>query len=728
MGKKRKYSRGSKGTLTSGELQQTVRRLFKRHPKKRMDAKMAARKLKSKNSKDAIEDAIQQLVKRGTLEAAGYGKYRYRVDEIRHGDQPVLEGVVDMTRSGSAYIVSASMEKDVYVSSRKLGGALHGDTVRVAWYNRRGKPEGEIIEILTRKHTHFLGTLQKDHNFWVVIPDDEKVQLAIYIAPDAIKEAKAGEKVVAEVTQWPNAKFKHPLGVITTVLGAAGSNDIEMKSILIQQGFELDFPKEVLEENDAIRGDFPADEIARRRDMRGITTFTIDPATAKDFDDALSIQVLENGNYEVGVHIADVAYYVQEGSALDVEAAKRTTSVYLVDRVLPMLPEKLSNGVCSLRPNEDKFTFSAVFEMTPKGEVVGEWFGRTVTHSDRRFTYEEAQEILDAGAGEYYEELNTLNRFAHYLRKVRFKKGSIHFDSKEVRFKLDAAGKPLEVFVKARKDTHMLVEDFMLLANRRVAAKMYHKPGDKESTIPFVYRIHDTPDLDKVAEFARFAKEFGYQIDFNSPERIAKSFNAMLEKAKGRPEWDVLQQLGIRTMAKAAYSTDNIGHYGLGFETYTHFTSPIRRYADVLVHRILAQNLDGQTTRVNAFKLEEQCKHISQQERKAIDAERESIKYKQVEYMQDHVGEVFEGVISGMMSRGVFVELLDNHCEGMISGDSMSSYIIDAEQLRLTHKHNGSIRKYGDKVRVRIVKTDLARRRIEMELTESQPEVVFGKK
>ena len=471
-----------------------------------------------------------------------------------------------------------------------------------------------------------------------------------------------------------------------------------------------------MDEAAAISREITTNEVARRRDMRGTTTFTIDPETAKDFDDALSFKQLENGNYEVGVHIADVAHYIEEGSALDKEALNRSTSVYLVDRVLPMLPEELSNDLCSLNPNEDKYTFSAIFEMKKNGKIKSEWFGRTVIHSNRRFTYEEAQERLESKKGDFQEELNILNKIHHNLREHRYKNGSISFESEEVRFILDDNGKPIDTYVKERKDAHMLVEDFMLLANRSVGKYISEK--DKIE-IPFVYRIHDEPNPDKLVDFAVFAKALGYKMHIDTPTQIAESFNALAAAAKENEQLKMLEPLAIRTMSKAEYSSENIGHYGLGFQYYSHFTSPIRRYSDVLTHRILFKNLEHKTERVDKDALEQMCKHISIQERNATQAERESIKYKQVEYMEDQIGNTFNGRISGMIEKGIFVELLDSKAEGLIKFSSLTeNYDVADSRLVATGRRTGDEIKMGDRVQVKVLGTNIDNRLIDFELLE----------
>jgi ribonuclease R len=484
---------------------------------------------------------------------------------------------------------------------------------------------------------------------------------------------------------------------------------------LINTGFNIEFPEDVLAETAKIKDDI-ASEVSKRRDFRDITTFTIDPHDAKDFDDALSYRVLENGNTEVGIHIADVTHYILPDTALDKEAYLRSTSVYLVDRVCPMLPEKLSNELCSLRPNEDKLTFSAVFTFNEKNDIVEKWFGKTIIHSDRRFAYEEAQLILEAGEGDFVDELIKLNQIAYHLRKKRFKNGAINFETEEVKFRLDEHGVPIEVYVKERKDTNLLIEDFMLLANKEVATYMAKK--DPAAEIPYIYRIHDVPNMDKLENFALFAREMGVKMNLDTPKNIAKSFDDLIKKAEKDENLKILMPIAIRTMAKAEYSSYNIGHYGLAFEYYSHFTSPIRRYSDVLAHRILFENL----TKIKRFdkeRLEDQCKYISKQERKAADAERESIKYKQVEYMKNHVGEEFDGIVSGMLERGIFVEIKGMMAEGMVPFERMSeSFEVESSRLRAKGMRTGKIYKMGDSVRVRILKADMEKKQIEMGLAD----------
>lgn len=710
--------------LTSKQLQREILKMFTANPKKQLNPKQVVKKLKVDNNKDSVQHALERLVEEGQLLNLPDYKYKLKRTEFlapRGGKASLFSGFVDMTRTGSAYVTVEGYEDDVHVAAKYMNSALHGDRVQIKVWTPPGRrrPEGEVVKVLERATEHFLGTIWVYPRYAVVTPDSSQVPIDIVVRLEDIKDAANEDKVVVKIVDWSDKLHGNPRGVITSVLGAAGSHDIEMKAILINNGFNLEFPDEALEESQKLPGEITEEEIARRLDVREITTFTIDPENAKDFDDALSIRYLENGDCEVGVHIADVSHYVLPGSALDKEAFKRSTSVYLVDRVLPMLPERISNELCSLRPNEDKLTFSAIFVFDKNEKIVSRWFGRTIIHSDRRFTYEEVQHILDAKEGEFSAELKQLNKLAHKLRKERFKKGSINFETEEVQFRLDEEGVPVEVFVKERKESHMLIEDFMLLANREVATSIAEKGKESGYEIPFVYRVHDEPNPDKVLEFARFAKELGFDMNISSPQEIGRSFNRLVEAVVKNPALKLLEPIAIRTMAKAVYTTDNIGHYGLGFQYYTHFTSPIRRYSDVLSHRILERNLGNQIWRAKPGPLEEQCEHISKMERRAMDAERESVKYKQVEFMEKHIGDIFEGYISGIMERGFFVELKDSRCEGMVGFETLDEpFDVDGSRLKMRGMHSGTEYKMGDVVKVRIVATDLRMRRIEMGLEE----------
>ncbi len=711
---KKKKIKGSK--LTAGILRKEIIRLFKRQPNKRLNAKQIIKKLKIANSKDSVNDALDKLDENGELKHIGGGKFRTNKLSNKTTERATYEGVVDMTRTGSAYIVIEGKEQDVHVSQKFMGNALHGDKVKVKSWRPRGRrvPEGEVIEVLQRANQYFIGTLSKSKKHSFVVPDRENMPVDIMVYSDGLNGATEGDKVVVKVKKWHGKGVKSPVGEITTVLGKSGSSDIEMKSILINNGFNLEFPPKVLQETEQFKDVIDEAEVAKRRDMRKVTTFTIDPHDAKDFDDALSLQYLENGHCEIGVHIADVTHFVKPKTALDKEAYFRSTSVYLVDRVLPMLPERLSNGLCSLRPNEDKYTFSAVFTFDKNDKLVDRWFGKTLIHSDRRFSYEEAQEVLESGEGDMAKELKIMNRIAKKLRKAKFKNGAINFETEEVKFRLDENAVPIDVYVKVRKDAHLLIEDFMLLANKEVAKFVAKK---EKPEIPFVYRVHDEPNPDKVAEFARFARELGIELKTDTPKQIAKSFNDLNKKAEDDAALKMLQPIAIRTMAKAEYTTENIGHYGLAFDFYSHFTSPIRRYSDVLAHRILQKVIVGKNYRVDKTALEDQCRHVSAMERKAMEAERESIKYKQVEYIEKNIGEEFEGIISGIIDRGIFVELKESKCEGMIGFETMDEGFEVAEgRLKAVGKRSGKVFKMGDTIKVIIKEADLQRRRIDMEL------------
>jgi ribonuclease R len=642
------------------------------------------------------------------------------------GEMNLAKGVLDVTRSGIGYVVIPNGAGDVLVRQGDFNTALHGDTVRVKIVKENlnsGRKEGKILEVISRKQTEFIGHLQLSTNFAFFVPATDKPMPDLFIPLDKLKGAKHKEKVVARLVKWEKGD-KKPIGEIVSVLTATDENDAAMKEILAEAGFSLSFPEEVMKEAHKLTDDFPEAEIKKRKDFRDILTFTIDPIDAKDFDDALSIKKLSKDVYEIGVHIADVSHYVTPDSKLDEEAYKRATSVYLPDRVNPMLPEKISNELCSLRPHETKFTFSAVFEMTTKGEIKKYWLGKTIIHSDHRFAYEDVQKIIEEknGKGEYEEELLLMHDLAQKLRKERFSHGAINFSSQEVRFKLDEKGKPIGIVVKESKEANQLIEEFMLLANRTVAEHIFKlKVVDKESSagkvpIPFPYRVHDQPDEDKLKPFTVFAKKYGHKFDTSTPEKIAESFNQLLLDAKGKPEQQVLEQLGIRTMAKAVYTVNDIGHYGLAFEHYCHFTSPIRRYPDVLVHRVLQSVLLGNT--INDKKMEEKCKHCSERERAAMDCERASNKYKQVEYLKDHLGEVFEGVISGVASFGFWVETVAHKCEGLVSIVGLSDFddfrAIEGE-YSLVGRRSGKVFRMGDKVFIKVVAANLDKRQLDYE-------------
>lgn len=667
--------------------------------------------IKDEESRRLINIALDEMKEDGYLEQISRGKYRLKA---KTGS---VCGIVELQPQGFGYIISDEIERPVRVSSRNLNHAMDGDKVRVHLFAQRKKHyfEGEVTEILERAKSTFVGTVEMSPNFAFLVPSG-KVGFDIFIAKENLNGAKNGQKAIAEITEWP-PKARSPLGKIIDVLGDSGDNDAEMHAILAEFELPYKFPGKVDKAAEKIPFEIPSEEYKKRRDFRQITTFTIDPADAKDFDDALSVRKLDNGNLEVGIHIADVTHFVAPNSLIETEARDRATSVYLVDRVVPMLPERLSNGVCSLRQGEDKLCFSAVFELTPEAEVVNQWFGKTVIRSDAGFSYEEAQEIIETGEGKFSEELLSLNELATKLRSIRFKKGSIAFERVEVKFNLDEKGKPLSVYFQENKESNHLIEEFMLLTNKKVAEFIGKTKGRKKPKT-FVYRIHDKPDPDKLEVFNTFINRFGYGIQLQSPKAIAGSINRLLNHVKGKAEQNMIETLAIRTMAKAEYSARNIGHYGLAFDFYTHFTSPIRRYPDMMAHRLLERYLeDGRSA--NEQQIEEMCRHSSDMETRAFNAERSSVKYKQVEFMQDHIGKVYPGVISGITDWGIYVEL-ENKIEGMIPIRELDDdfYIFDEKNFALIGRHNQKKYQLGDNITVEIWRTNLEKRQLDFRLAD----------
>jgi ribonuclease R len=673
-----------------------------------------------------ISNLLAELIDEGIVQRLPDGTFR--ADE----QTPVgIEGVVDHVNAKFAFVVptESTGEKalDLKISADDLAGAIDGDRVRVLPYSDSGyrskgqRIEGRVTEVLQRGRTELVGRIDLRGTVASVTPDSRKIYDDIAVPLDKIGTARQDDKVIVKLTGYPTGRRNSQLtGEVVTVLGQAGENNTEMHAILAEFGLPNEFPEAVEAEAEAIPTKILVKEIKKRRDMRDVLTFTIDPFDAKDFDDALSVRWLDNGRYEIGIHIADVTHYVKPGSALEEEALKRATSVYLVDRVVPMLPEKLSNGLCSLRPNEDKLTFSAVFELDENANIMAEWFGRTVIHSDRRFAYEEAQAIMNANesadAGDHLDALLLLNRLAYILRDKRFKNGAINFESVEVKFKLDDAGRPLAVVPKVRQDTNKLIEEFMLLANKRVAEHVHNlSKGEDENTM--VYRVHEGPNEEKLQQFADFAKRFGYTIKVGD-KQLSSSLNSMMTRLEGKPEQNMLQQLAVRTMSKARYSTDDLGHFGLAFKRYSHFTSPIRRYPDMMAHRLLQHYLDGGKA-ADRDPLEVQCRHASEREKMASDAERASIKYKQVEFMSRMDPEqVFDGIISGVTEFGIFVEIIENSCEGLVRMQDLTDdfYEFDKENYRIVGTRSKRMFTFGDPVQVRVKETNLARRSMDFAL------------
>jgi ribonuclease R len=641
--------------------------------------------------------------------------------KVDSSGKKLYKGRLEITRGGMGFVIVEGLEKDVLVKRGELNNALHGDEVRVEVAERGRKfgsrPEGKIVEVVKRKQLEFAGRVEVHPHFAFLLPDSDKVPVDLFIPLHLLNGAKHGDRAIAKIVEW-EGKAKNPVGEIVSLLTNETANEAAMQGILVENGFPLHFPDEVMEEAARYPEGVDSAEVKKRRDMRDTLTITIDPIDAKDFDDAISFKKINDDLFEIGVHIADVGHYIAPGSELDKEAYLRATSVYLPDRVLPMLPERLSNELCSLRPNEDKYTFSAIFQMSAAGKVKDYWLGKTITRSQRRFAYEEVQEIIEGADGDHVDVIHTLNKISQSLRKARFKKGAINFSSQEVRFKLDENAKPIGIVVKESKEAHQLIEELMLLANRTVA-EYVSGITVKDKPVPFPYRVHDVPDEAKLNVFASFAATFGYRFNMNSPDHIAQSFNELLQMVQGKPEQHVLESLGIRTMAKAVYTTDNIGHYGLGFKDYCHFTSPIRRYPDVLVHRVLHECL---TNNIKPIKhLEQQCRHCSDQERRAMEAERSANKYKQVEYMQDYVGEEFEAIVSGTASFGFWAETVAHKCEGMVSITDLSQF--DDFELRegeyaLVGLHTGLRFGMGDKVKVKVAAANLDKRQIDFVLVE----------
>ena len=738
MTKKKKGIFKKKGNVVK-DLTKNIFKVLNEDSEKFYNYKQIAAKLKISDTdgKTQLLNKLAELTATKKINEIDRGKFQI------NKDRKYSIGTLDITSNGNGYFITDDYEDDIFIPNINLGKGLHQDTVKAYVYTKRSgkKLEADVVEILERAKTEFVGVLQMNKNFGFVVPDSNKMYADIFVSQNNINGAKDGDKVQATIVDWPE-NSKNPFGKITTVLGRPGDHNTEMHSILLEYDLPYEFEPEVEKEAESLSIEITKAEIAKRRDMRKDLTFTIDPKDAKDFDDALSFTKLENGNYEIGIHIADVSHYLEPKTILDDEAYKRATSVYLVDRVVPMLPEMLSNGVCSLRPNEEKLTFSAVFKINEKAQIIDEWFGRTVTYSDQRFAYEEAQSIIEncklsdgiqaytmpvdisiidkeyTVTPEIVEATLKMDELAKILRKKRMKEGAISFDRVEVKFNLDENANPVGVYFKESQDANKLIEEFMLLANRKVAEFIGFSKG-KATNKTFIYRVHDEPDIEKLASLQNIISKFGYKINTETKESTSDSLNKLLSDVHGKAESNMIETLTIRTMSKAVYTTQNIGHYGLAFGYYSHFTSPIRRYPDVMTHRLLQHYLDGGDS-PKADKYEEKCKHSSKREELASKAERDSIKYMQVKYMQDHKDEIFDGVITGVTEWGIYVEISSNKCEGMVRIRDIKSdyYIFDEKQYAIVGQSTKHIYQLGNEVKIRVKNTDLERKHLDFNLIE----------
>ncbi|MCR4812768.1 MAG: ribonuclease R [Bacteroidales bacterium] len=717
------------------KLAQQIIKIFAKNPFDTFNPKQIASRVGAhdKASRAQVDEVIFLLATDEILVEEGRGKYKINPKNINETPRNQIVGTIDMKQTGKAYVIPDEEGlEDILIAPNYTHHALHGDKVKVSMFPQRKmhKPEGEVVEIIKRARTRFVGRIQKMDKFAFLLCDNRNMVVDIFIHPSDLAGAEDGEKAIVEMTDWPE-RMNNPVGRVVKRLGRPGDNNVEMQSILADYDFPLDFPEAAEKEAAAIKNPTKK-ELEGRKDFRKVTTFTIDPADAKDFDDALSYRKLDNGLFEVGVHIADVSHYVTPGSAIDREAYERGTSVYLVDRTIPMLPEKLCNGVCSLRPNEDKLCFSVVMQMDDTAKVRNVWFGKTVIHSDQRLAYEEAQEIIDTQDGkgtDVGDAILELHKMATILRNERYKEGAINFESQEVKFRLDENAKPIGVYIKEQKEANWLIEEFMLLANRSVAERVGKtdrakgKSGKPQKAKTFVYRVHDEPNPEKLNTFVEFVAKLGFKMKVGNRKALADSYNRLFSDIAGRGEEYMIDTIAIRTMSKAYYSTENIGHYGLAFPFYTHFTSPIRRYPDLMVHRLLERYLAGGTS-VSAEEYEEYCKHCSQMEKKAADAERTSIKYKQAEYLSDKLGQVFPALISGVSKWGIYAEIEGNKCEGMIPIGSLKGdyYMLDEDNYQVIGRKTGKCYKLGSPVTIRVKGVDMLKKQIDFELVDIEAE------
>ncbi len=707
------------------KLKDSIIAYFEANPRQKANYKQVAKHLGDEGAayKKYLSGILYSLAKEGHITEVYNGKFKINPAHLEKQKKigPFVKGYVDMKQTGKAYVITDDLLEDVRISPNNTGYALHEDYVKVRLFPRRKsqKTEGEIVEVIKRSKNRFVGLIKHSGSYAFLLASNKSMPFDIFISADNLNGAKNGEKAIVEITEW-KAPSKNPFGKVLEVLGKPGNNDVEMHAILAEYNLPARFDKSIDEEASSIPSHITDHEKTTRRDFRAHTTFTIDPSDAKDFDDALSVNKLNDNTWEIGVHIADVTHYVKPNTNIEKEAQQRATSVYLVDRTIPMLPEKLSNDICSLRPDEEKLTYSVVFTVNDKARILGTWIGKTIIKSDHRFNYDEVQEIIDQGAGIYFNELHFLNELAKIIRSKRMRAGAIDFDRQEVGFLLDDNGKPLEVYFKSHKDAHKLIEEFMLLANRTVAEKIGKvSTGRKKTEISktFVYRIHDIPNPEKLNTLATFVRKLGYRIKTETRKHISSSFNKLLNDSRGKGEANLIETLTIRSMAKAEYSTVNIGHYGLAFDHYTHFTSPIRRYPDMMVHRLLFAYENGQSS-VKQDEYESHCKHSTDMEKKSQNAERDSIKYKQVEYMSDKLGQEFDGLISGVSKWGIYVEIKDNKCEGMVRLSDMVNdyYYLDEDNFRVVGQNTKAEYKLGSPVRIRIKRADFLKKELDLEL------------